>query len=148
VAFLLPLAFDTWIPMRANAMNADIYANLRLAAWRDALRVLFIQLMALVIVSVVAAVGWGIKPGLGALIGAGIGLIANAYFAVALLWKPLLTGVFGDVRMTWSIKVALTLALMWIAMRANIAPPPAIVAGFVGTMVAQWLAVSFWLRRG
>jgi F0F1-type ATP synthase assembly protein I len=128
-------------------MTGDPFANLRLAAWRDALRVLGIQFGALILVAVIAAVGWGTNVGLGALIGAAIGLLANAFFAVALLGKPLLTGKPGDVRVSWVIKVVLTLSLLWIAMQAKIVPPPSVVAGLTATMMAQWLAVSFWLGR-
>ena len=128
-------------------MSADVYANMRMASWREALRVLAIQFAALVLVTVVAIVCWNAKAGLGALIGAGIVLIANAYFAIALLGKPLLTGVFGDVRVSWTIKVGITLGLLWVAMRANIVHPASLIAGLVSTMAAQWLAVSFWLSR-
>lgn len=126
-------------------MHADSYANLRLAAWRDALRVLAIQAMALVIVSV-SGLAWSKQVALGVLIGAAIGLLANAYLAFALLGKPLLTGKFGDVRVGWMVKVMLTIGLLWAAMQLKIAPPPSLIAGLFATMVAQWLAVSFWLR--
>jgi len=126
-------------------VHADIFANLRLAAWRDALRVLAIQAFALVIVSVIG-LAWGTQIALGVLIGAAIGLLANAYLAFALLGKPLLTGKFGDVRLGWVVKVMLTIGLLWAAMQTKIAPPPSLIAGLFATMLAQWLAVSFWLR--
>ena len=125
-------------------MAADPFANLRLAAWRDALRVLAIQAVALVLATI-CGFAWSKQTALGVLTGAGIGLLANAYLAIALLGKPLLTGKFGDVRVGWSIKVILTLSLLWIAMRAKFAPPPSLIAGLFSTIVAQWLAVSFWL---
>jgi F0F1-type ATP synthase assembly protein I len=124
----------------------DIYANLRLAAWREALNVLAIQAATILVVAVVSLVGWGKLVGLGALIGGAIGLLANAYLAIALLGKPLLRGRAGDVRVGWTIKVVLTLSLLWIAMRAKIVPPPSLVVGYVGTIVAHWLAGMFWLR--
>ena len=123
----------------------DRFANLRRAAWRDALRVLTIQLVALVLASGLALI-WGPQVALGVLVGALVGFIANVYLAFAMLGKPLLVGRFGDVRVSWFIKVVLTLSLLAIAMRAKIAPPPALVAGLFATIVAQWLAVSFWLR--
>jgi F0F1-type ATP synthase assembly protein I len=109
------------------------------------LRILAIQAVALVLVAV-GGLLWSGQVALGALIGAAIGLLANAYLAFAMVGKPLLTGRFGDVRMSWLIKVVLTLSLLWIAMQANIVPPPSLIAGLFATLVAQWLAVSFWLR--
>jgi len=148
VAFLLPeLAVSTLEASPWNfAMSADIYANLRMAAWRDALRVLAVQAAALVVVAVVGAVIWDKQVGLGALIGAGIGLLANVYLAVALLGKPLLSGKPGSVLLSWLIRVGLTLSLLIIAMRANVAPPLSLIAGLAMMSLAHWLTVSFWLR--
>lgn len=126
-------------------MSADTFANLRLAAWRDALRVLIAQFAALAILWLAAALGWGVKAGLGALIGAGIGLLANAYLAFALVGRSVLTGKPGNVILSWLIKVALTLSLLWIAMRVKIVPPLSLIAGLFGSMVAHWCAVTFWL---
>jgi F0F1-type ATP synthase assembly protein I len=125
---------------------ADPFANLRLAAWRDALRVLAIQAVALVLATI-CGFAWNKQTALGVLTGAGIGLLANAYLALALLGKPLLTGKFGDVRIGWAIKVVMTLSLLWVAMQAKFAPPPSLIAGLFSTILAQWLAVSFWLGR-
>jgi F0F1-type ATP synthase assembly protein I len=127
-------------------MSANNFANLRLAAWREALRVLAVQTIAMLALGGVATVVWDVQAGLGALIGAGIGLLANAYFAFALVGKPLLTGRSGDVLLSWAIKVMLTLGLLWIAMRTKIAAPPALVAGYAGSLVAHWMAGMFWLR--
>ena len=108
-------------------MSADPYAKLRMAAWRDALRVLAIQAIAL---ATTATAGLFVSPkvALGVLIGGAIGLIGNAYLAVALLGKPLLTGKYGDVRVGWMIKVFLTLSLLWVAMQAKLVPPPSLIA--------------------
>jgi F0F1-type ATP synthase assembly protein I len=128
-------------------MNADIYANLRMASWREALRVLAVQAFSIVVVAILATLIWNARVGLGAAIGAGIGVLANSYFAIALLGKPLLTGKPSDIRLNWIVKVVLTLSLLWIAMRAKIVPPPSLVAGLFATMVAQWLAVVLWLGK-
>jgi len=115
-----------------------------LAAWRDALRVLAIQATALVIVSV-SGLAWSKQIALGVLIGAGIGLMANAYSAVALLGKPLARQQASSVLISWLVRVGLILSLTLIAMRAKIVPPVALILGLVTVSVAQWLAVSFWL---
>jgi len=125
---------------------ADQFANLRLAAWRDALRLLAIQAVALVLATV-AGLALSKQVALGVLIGAAIGLLANAFLAVVLVGKPLFTGRFSDVRVGWLIKVVLTLSLLWIAMQAKIVPPPSLIAGLFSTILAQWLAVSFWLSN-
>jgi hypothetical protein len=129
-----------------NRMNADIFANLRLAAWRDALRVLAVQLAAFVIGSAIATVGWGVSAGLGVLIGAGIGLLANAYTAIALLGRPLARQQAGGVLIGWLVRVGLIVSLTLIAMRAQIVPPLALILGLATISVAHWLAVSFWLN--
>ena len=125
-------------------MTADPFANLRLAAWRDALRVLAIQAVALVLATI-GGLAFSPQTALGVLIGAAIGLLANAYLAFALIGKPLMTGKFGDVRIGWLIKVVMTLGLLWVAMQSKVASPPSLIAGLVATIFAQWLAVSFWL---
>jgi F0F1-type ATP synthase assembly protein I len=126
-------------------MSADVYANMRVAAWRDALRVLAVQAAAVIVVAGLGSAIWGWRTGLGALIGAAIGLLANAYLAVALLGKPLLSGKPSSVVISWLIRVGLTLSLLIIAMRANFVPPLSLIAGLAMVSLAQWLAVSFWL---
>jgi F0F1-type ATP synthase assembly protein I len=122
-------------------MSVDIYANLRMAGWREALRLLAVQFAGLVIVALVAMLGWGARAGLGAVMGATIGLLANVYLAVALLGKPLL---MTNVLLTWFVKVTLTLSLLWIALRANFVPPLSLLAGLFGAIAAHWLVVTFW----
>jgi Ca2+/H+ antiporter len=126
-------------------MTADMYANLRLAAWRDALKVLAAQALAMVTVAAVAWLGWDRSAALGVFIGAAIGLIANVYLALALLGKPLLSGKPGSVIVSWLIRVGLTVGLLIIAMRAQVAPPLALILGLAAISLAHWLAVSFWL---
>jgi hypothetical protein len=127
-------------------MSADIYANLRQAAWRDALQVLAIQAAAVLLVFVVSTLIWGRQIGLGAVMGAGIGLTANVYLAIALLGKPLLSGKPSNMVLNWLIRVGLTLSLLIFAMRANLGPPLSLIAGLAMMSLAHWLAVSFWLR--
>jgi hypothetical protein len=127
-------------------MTTDPYANLRLAAWRDALKVLAVQLIAMLIAAVLAAIVGNANFGLGVLIGAGIGILSNAYLAVALLGKPLLTGKPGNVLFSWLIRVGLTVSLLFIVMRAGYVPPASLIAGLAMVFLAHWLAVSFWLR--
>jgi len=126
-------------------VHADIFANLRLAAWRDALRVLGVQLAALVMATAVTAAVFGRDAGIGTLIGAAIALLANAYLAVAMLGKPLLTGKPGSVMLSWLIKAGLIVGLVTIALKLRIAPPLALIAGMAVVTLAHWIAVSFWL---
>lgn len=126
-------------------MTTDPYANLRLAAWRDALKVLAVQLIAMLIAAAIAAIAGNANFGLGVLIGAGIGILSNAYLAVALLGKPLLTGKPGNVLFSWLIRVGLTVSLLFIVMRAGFVPPASLIAGLAIVFLAHWLAVSFWL---
>jgi hypothetical protein len=102
---------------------------------------------AALVLATIGGLAFSPQTALGILIGAAIGLLANAYLAFALIGKPMLTGKFGDVRVGWLIKVVLTLSLLWIAMQSKIASPPSLIAGLFSTIFAQWLAVSFWLGR-
>jgi hypothetical protein len=118
---------------------------LRLAAWRDALRVLAAQFAALVVTALGAAAIFGWQAGLGAMIGASIALLANAYLAIAMLGKPLLTGKPGSMMLNWLVKAGLIIGLVTIALKLRIAPPLALIAGLAAVSLAQWIAVTFWL---
>ena len=137
--FVACLDFDA---VSANAVNADIFANLRLAAWRDAIKVLALQLAALVIVSVVATVGWDAKTGWSVAAGGGVGMMSAAYMAFALLRSNTGTsarraavGFFVG----WAIKTVMTIALLWMAFRSKAFSPPALLAGFAASFLAYWL---------
>lgn len=126
-------------------MHADSYANLRLAAWRDALRVLGLQFAALMLATLGAAAIFGLQAGVGTMIGAAIALLANAYLAIAMLGKPLLTGKPGSVVLSWLIKAGLIIGLTTIALKLRFAPPLALIAGLAAVSLAHWIAVTFWL---
>lgn len=128
---------------RTPYVTLDPHARLRAAEWRDARRVLLGQMAALLLIVVATTVGWGGTAGLGALLGAGIGVLANVYLAVALLGKPLARRKAGNVLISWFVKVMLTLSLLLLVMRMKIVPPPAIIAGLVSAIVGHWVAVSF-----
>lgn len=127
-------------------MSADRFANLRGAAWRDALRVLAIQALAAAVVFLAATVGWNARVGFGALIGAGIGLLANAYLALALLGKPLLTGKPSSILLSWLVRAGLTAGLLLIVLRMKRVPPISLITGLVAIYAAHWWAVSFGIR--
>lgn len=118
---------------------------MRLAAWRDALRVLAAQFAALVVAALVAAAIFGWQAGLGVTIGASIALLANAYLAIAMLGKPLLTGKPGSMMLNWLVKAGLIIGLVTIALKLRIAPPLALIAGLAAVSLAHWIAVTFWL---
>jgi hypothetical protein len=126
-------------------MSVDPYAKMRVAAWREAVRVLLIQSMAILLIATTTMVALSGRAGLGVLLGGGIGLIANVYLAISLLGKPLLTQQASNILVSWLVKVVMTLSLLWIAMSAKIVPPLSLIAGLFGAMVAHWLAVMFWL---
>jgi len=126
-------------------MSQDPYAKLRLAAWRDALRVLAIQALAMLLIGIVCALIWGRLAALGAAIGAGIGLIANVYSAIALLGKPLARQQASGVLVSWLVRVGLIVSLLIIAMRMKVVPPLSLIVGLATISLAHWVAVSFWL---
>lgn len=92
------------------------------------------------------ALPWGRPAALSALIGAAIGLLANAYLAFATVGKLLLTGKPSNMWLSWLIRVALVVSLVLIAMRSTWVVPASLVAGLAAVMVAHWLTVSFWLN--
>lgn len=125
-------------------MSADIYANMRLTAWREALRVFAIQTVVVLVVVAISAVIWGRQSGLGMLIGAAIALLANAYLVISLLLRPMPLKI-GSVMFSWLVRVVLFVGLLWIAMRAKIVPPLSLIAGMFSVIVSHWMVVTFWL---
>ncbi len=89
--------------------------------------------------AVVAGLGWGAHAGLSALAGGAIGVIANLYMTFRAL-RPADSpqGALGRLMMGQLVKVAITVGLFWVASRQAWMSWPALLIGYLGTLVAFW----------
>jgi len=115
------------------------------AARRMALTVVLGQgVVTLGIAAIFAALS-GAGSGRSALIGGGIGMLATAFMAFALLRHRVGTGagrIAGSFFLGWAIKVGMTIALLVVAFRSpGLAPLPGLVALFA-TFLAYWFAAA------
>ena len=79
------------------------------------------------------------------LIGGGIGIVAAGYLLIAMIrssarvtGRPNLVGLL----LAWVVKTTLTVSLLLIALRSKALPPPALLAGFGGSLLGYWLSLS------
>ena len=128
--------------VRANDPGSRILTPAQ-AERRAAMRVVRLQgLIALALAAVVALV-WGASAGRSALLGGAVGAAATLFFVVALFRHAdgAATG-----RVVWGfflgqgLKVALTVALLLVAFRSRAVVPLALLAGYMATYAAYWLA--------
>lgn len=106
---------------------------------RLAVRILQSQAGVAAAAAVVAGLGWGWHAGLSALAGGAIGLIANLYMTFRAL-RPADSphGALGRLVMGQLVKVAITVGLFWVASRQAWMSWPALLIGYLGTLVAFW----------
>jgi ATP synthase protein I len=122
-------------------MSASILAAVR----RQALQVLLWQVLSVTVLAGLCLAAKGLKEALSVLAGGGVGVVATAYMAFALLKQNEHAGatrVAVSFFVGWVIKVVLTIALLWIAFRSKTMSPPLLIAGFALTFVAYWLVFA------
>lgn len=129
-------------------------ATLRLtrvqAERRAAFRVVVAQAAITVAVGAVTAAGWGIAAAKSALWGGCIGTAASALMALAIFRYP--EGA-AAARIAWGfylgqfLKVALSIALLVVAFRAEGVVPLALLVGYVATFAGYWAAPRWPLPR-
>jgi len=101
-------------------------------------------------VAAVAAVGWGAAAGRSALLGGGIGIAAAAFMALVVFRYP--EGA-GAARIAWGfyfgqfLKVALSIALLVVAFRAQGVVPAALLVAYIATFAGYWAAPRLPLSR-
>jgi len=115
------------------------------AALRQARGIVLGQLSVTALLAGVSAAVWGIRAAVAVLIGGGIGIVAAGYLLIAMIrssarvtGRPNLVGLL----LAWVVKTTLTVSLLLIALRSKALPPPALLAGFGGSLLGYWLSLS------
>ena len=97
------------------------------------------------VLALAVAIASGGRAGAAVLVGGGISMLGSAYLGIALF--KVRPGVepgkmIWDVFLSWAVKLALVMSLLLIAFRSRQLPPPFLMAGLCGALVAYWLAMS------
>lgn len=97
------------------------------------------------VLGIATAVASSGRAGVAVLIGGGISMLGSAYLGIALF--KVRPGVepgkmIWDVFLSWAVKLALVMSLLLIAFQSRQLPPPFLMAGLCGALVANWLAMS------
>jgi F0F1-type ATP synthase assembly protein I len=125
-------------------------ANPIAVAARKSLQLLVWQLACIVLASVVTGIAAGVRPGASVLVGGGIGLVWTAYMAFTLVKHSVDFGArlsAASFFKGWLFKIAMTAALLVIALRAEGLLPPAVLGGLFAAMAAYWVWFAFGLDR-
>jgi ATP synthase protein I len=119
---------------------------------RAALRVVARQAMVALTLAVLMA-PWGLGAAGSVVVGGAVGTVATSVFAWALFRNPEGT---SPARVAWSfylgqaLKVGLTIGLLAVVFRSRVPAPWAVLAGYLATHVAYWLApkgpANRWVR--
>jgi len=89
---------------------------------------------------------WGVRAGGSALAGGAIGLIWTAYMAWTLFKHSLNHGARMSVLTfvaAWVVKLAVTVSLLFIAIRSRALVPLAVLAGLGMALVTYWFLMAF-----
>jgi ATP synthase protein I len=130
---------------RFQAGSSAVSSNVLADAARRSFSVLLWQVACVAGLAAVVMICWGVRAGLSALAGGGIGLIWTVYMALTLFRHSLNHGMrmsAGTFLAGWLIKVALTVALLIVAFRSDAIAPPALLAGLAGALVAYGVLQS------
>ena len=97
------------------------------------------------VLAVATAIASSGRAGAAVLVGGGISMLGSAYLGIALF--KVRPGVepgkmIWDVFLSWAVKLALVMSLLLIAFKSRQLPPPFLMAGLCGALVAYWLAMS------
>jgi F0F1-type ATP synthase assembly protein I len=127
-------------------MSANPFA----VAARRSLLLLVWQLVCLVVIAALCAMGWGARAGGSLLVGGGIGLVWTVYMTLTLMRHSADYGARVSALSFlkgWLLKLVMTLALLVVAFRAESLFPLAVLGGLFTTMVAYWAWFAFALER-
>lgn len=106
---------------------------------RLARRILLVQMAATLGIAVLCLLVWGSRPGLSALAGGSIGVIANLYMTLkALQSADTPHGALGRIFVGQLVKVAITVGLFWVASRVSGLSWPALLVAYLTTLIAFW----------
>lgn len=109
------------------------------------MRALLWQAVVTAVLGIATAIASSGRAGAAVLVGGGISMLGSAYLGIALF--KVRPGVepgkmIWDVFLSWAVKLALVMSLLLIAFRSRQLPPPFLMAGLCGALVAYWLAMS------
>lgn len=96
-------------------------------------------------VAIVCLLGWGVRAGASALLGAGIGVAATSLMAFALLRhdeNSAAMNVALSFFVGWTVKVGFTVALLVIAFRSQKVDAVPLLAAYFATFVGYWLGAA------
>lgn len=117
------------------------YSNPVARARRQALRMIGLQVLATLVLAALYAATSGSKAGLSALAGGGVGVLATAYMAFAVLrhglGSPALRVMMGFV-VGWLIKVLMTIGLLIAVFRAPGLQPLPVLVAYVTSFIVYW----------
>ncbi len=136
MAFLLPAN-----QVRDRLVSASPFKVAR----QQAVRALLWQAVVTAVLGIATAIASSGRAGAAVLVGGGISMLGSAYLGLALF--KVRPGVepgkmIWDVFLSWTVKLALVMSLLLIAFRSRQLPPPFLMAGLCGALVAYWLAMS------
>jgi F0F1-type ATP synthase assembly protein I len=134
VAFLLPGEFGEGVS------NVDVQIGRR-----QAIAVVLGQVALGAAMSIACLVGWGPRAGASALAGAGIGTVAMALMAFAMLRHGEGAGL-GRVTLSffsgWLVKVGFTVAALLVALRSPKVDAVPLIAAYAATFIGYWIAAA------
>jgi F0F1-type ATP synthase assembly protein I len=136
VAFLLPAN-----QVRDRLVSASPF----MVARQQAVRAFLWQAGMTLVLGMAAGLAVNARAGIAVVVGGGISMLGSAYLGIA-LFKQRPGGHPGrfvwDVFLSWAVKLGLVISLLAIAFRSRQLPPPWLMAGLCGALLAYWLAMS------
>lgn len=127
-------------------MSANPFA----VAARRSLRLLLWQVVCVVVLAVAAAITRDARVGWSILAGGGISLLWTAYMGFTLFRHSVDYGARASAASLfkgWLLKIVMTAALLFIAMRSERVDSLAVLGGLVAAMVAYWSWFAFDMQR-
>jgi F0F1-type ATP synthase assembly protein I len=124
--------------------------NVLALAARQALRILLVQAVFVLMLSLVSLLLWGLRAAGSVLAGGAIGSLGTVYMAVTLLKHSVDHGVrLGvlNVFFGWLVKLALIVSLLILAFRSGRVAPLPLLGGLFGAMLAYWASLTFWVKH-
>jgi F0F1-type ATP synthase assembly protein I len=124
--------------------------NVLALAARQALRILLVQAVFVLMLSLVSLPLWGLRAAGSVLAGGAIGSLGTVYMAATLLKHSVDHGVrLGvlNVFFGWLVKLALIVSLLILAFRSGRVAPLPLLGGLFGAMLAYWASLTFWVKH-
>ncbi|MDR2215519.1 MAG: ATP synthase subunit I [Nevskiaceae bacterium] len=112
-----------------------------------AARILLWQAAVTAVIALICYIGWGARPGLSALAGGGIGVLANLFMTLtALRPSSSAAGALGRLLLGQFMKVAVTVVLFVLVARTGKVVWPALLVAFIAPLVVFWFVPALAAR--